>query len=45
MAPLAWIRRRERSAGALDCRQRDRLEPPVRRTEVRLRPTSMVCWG
>ena len=27
------------------CRQRHRLEPPVRRTEVRLRPTSMVCWG
>ena len=39
------------SGGASDrparstCRQRHRLEPPVRRTEVRLRPTSMVCCG
>ena len=45
MAPLAWTGGVSDRPARSTCRQRDRLEPPVRRTEVRLRPTSMVCWG
>ena len=33
MAPLAWTRRRERSAGALDLQTAPPAEPAVRRTE------------
>ena len=45
MAPLAWTRRRERSAGALDLQTAHRLEPPVPRTEGQAAADVDGVWG